>query len=226
MSTRGLETDRSRAGFSLVELLVALVLMGLVLAALGMITAQWLPNWRRGLERLQGDERLALALDRIAADLRSAEFVPAERDIRLPLFYGTSSSVTFVRTALGPSTRPGLEIVQIGETPDPDGVVLTRRTARYVPRPAGAEAVLGDPVVLLRPPYRVAFSFAGADGIWQDAWEGGDRLPRAVRIVVRDGGGRALAASTAVVVRAELPAICALDASQPQCRSAPPGGAP
>ena len=32
-------------GFTLIEFLVALALMGLVLSALGNLTGQWLPNW-------------------------------------------------------------------------------------------------------------------------------------------------------------------------------------
>ena len=38
----------TRAGFTLLEALVATALMGLILAALATITAQWLPNWDRG----------------------------------------------------------------------------------------------------------------------------------------------------------------------------------
>ena len=40
---------RSRiAGFTLVEAMVATALMGMILAAIATVTAQWLPNWNRG----------------------------------------------------------------------------------------------------------------------------------------------------------------------------------
>src|ERR1700674_6036610 len=92
-------------GFTLIETLVALALTGLVLSALANITSQWLPNWNRGVDRIQRSESIGLALQRIVADLAAAEYVPANRERRQPLFDGSELSVMFVRTALGPNTR-------------------------------------------------------------------------------------------------------------------------
>ena len=89
--------------------------MGAILAAIATVTAQWLPNWNRGFERVQRVELLALGLERIVADLAAAEFITAGANIRQPVFDGTELSVTFLRTALGPNTRPGLELVRIQE---------------------------------------------------------------------------------------------------------------
>ena len=63
-------------GFTLVEALIATALMATILTALATITGQWMPNWNRGMTRVQGDEDLALGLDRIVADLAAAEFIP------------------------------------------------------------------------------------------------------------------------------------------------------
>ena len=60
-------------GFSLIETLVALALTGLVLSALATITAQWLPNWNRGFDRIQQSELVGISMRRIAADLAAAE---------------------------------------------------------------------------------------------------------------------------------------------------------
>ena len=98
---------RRIAGFTLVEVLIATPLMGVILAALATVTAQWLPNWNRGLARVQRAERLAIGLDRIVADLSAAEFVSRSRERDSPVFEGSELSVTFVRTAVGPNTRPG-----------------------------------------------------------------------------------------------------------------------
>ena len=49
--------------------LVALALMGLVLSALASLTAQWLPSWNRGLDRVQRSEMIGIVLQRIGADL-------------------------------------------------------------------------------------------------------------------------------------------------------------
>jgi general secretion pathway protein J len=63
-------------GFTLIETIVALALTGLVLSALASITAQWLPSWNRGLDRIQRSELMGIALQRIGADLAAAEYVP------------------------------------------------------------------------------------------------------------------------------------------------------
>ena len=58
---------------------MALALTGLVLSALATITAQWLPNWNRGFDRIQQSELVGIAMQRIAADLAAAEYVPPNR---------------------------------------------------------------------------------------------------------------------------------------------------
>src|SRR4029453_18996643 len=68
-----------------------------------------------------------------------------------------------------------------------------------------------DPVVLLRAPYRVTFSYAGADRVWRNVWRGQGELPRAVRVLVRDAAtDRTLSVSTATIVNADMPADCIL----------------
>ncbi len=71
--------------------------MGMILAALATVTAQWLPNWNRGFVRVQRTELLAIAIERLAADFAAAEFVSPNRKTDHPLFEGTELSATFVR---------------------------------------------------------------------------------------------------------------------------------
>ena len=118
MMTTCAEKRVGEKGFSLIEALAALALTGLVLSALATITAQWLPNWNRGFDRIQQSELVGISMRRIAADLAAAEYVPPNRDQDKPLFDGSALSVTFVRTALGPNVGVGLDVVRIGETTD------------------------------------------------------------------------------------------------------------
>ena len=60
-------------------------------------------------------ERLSLVLDRLAGDLAAAEFVTLNRNNPRPLFEGAELGVTFVRSAIDPNARGGLEIVQIAD---------------------------------------------------------------------------------------------------------------
>jgi general secretion pathway protein J len=201
-------------GFTLIETIVALALMGLVLSALASITAQWLPNWNRGVDRIQRSEVMGIALQRIAADLAAAEYVPANRESRRPLFDGSELSVMFVRTSVGPNAGPGLDVVRVGETTDRREFVTVRSRARFTPLPPGSslseQMHFGDPVVLLRAPYRLSFAYAGQDRIWKSTWRGSDKLPVMIRLTVRDAASeRVLSVSTVAPVHVQVPSGCA-----------------
>jgi general secretion pathway protein J len=217
------------AGFTLIETLIATALMAAILTALATITAQWLPNWNRGFGRVQRSEMVALGVERVVADLAAAEFIPIGRGTPEPFFEGAELSVVLVRSAIGPNTRPGLEIVRIAEIAGDDGPVLVRTRARFVPIILGVNdrdpIPFVDPVVLLRPPYRVSFSYAGVDRVWQNTWHASRALPRAIRVTLRDGTGRILAGSTATSVHDEWPAQCVLAKSGGDCFAQPPASA-
>lgn len=201
----------STAGFTLVEALVATLLMGMILAALATVTAQWLPNWNRGFVRVQRTELLAIAIERLAADFAAAEFVPANRKTDHPLFEGSELSATFVRSAIGPNSRSSLEIVRIAESADRQGPVVVRSKAAFAPGPGAINQIFfGDPVVLLRAPYRLSFAYADKDGVWAGSWHDPATLPSAVRLSIRDAAtDRVLPVSTVAVIHADLPADCA-----------------
>jgi general secretion pathway protein J len=208
-------TDRraGERGFTLIEAIIALALTGLVLSALANITAQWLPNWNHGLGRVQRSETIGIALQRIGADLAAAEYVPANRNSRRPLFEGSELSVTFVRTALGPNAGPGLDVVRLGETTERREFVTVRSRARFAPLPDGSslseQLHFSDPVVLLRAPFRLSFAYAGPDRVWKNTWHEAGRLPAMIRLTVRDAGSeRVLSVSTIAPVHVQVPSDC------------------
>jgi len=216
------------SGFTLIEALVATALMGVILAGLATITSQWMPNWNRGMARAQSVELAGIALNRLAADIGASEFITPNRDTKAPLFDGTESSVTLVRSAVGPNIGPGLEIVRIAEANDKSGKVLVRSTKPFAPFGSGpmplGQIGFANPVVLLRAPYRISFAYAGRDGIWKNAWHNAAELPAAVRLTVRDAtSGRPLSISTAALVHVELPAACTGGKSKDDCIGGPGG---
>ncbi|SEC06844.1 general secretion pathway protein J [Rhizobiales bacterium GAS191] len=210
------------SGFTLVEALAAVALMGVIIAALATVTAQWLPNWKRGFVRVQRTEQLRLGLERIVADLAAAEFITPNAEAKGPLFAGAELSAIFVRTALGPNASPGLEIIRFVETADDQGFALVRERAPFVPLAAsagGAELpAFSDPVVLVRAPYRIRFSYAGSDRTWRDTWRNSAQLPSAVRVSVRSAGTeQILSASTATLIHVDLPVECVIAKSASDC---------
>jgi general secretion pathway protein J len=214
MTQRKDRRSHGEAGFTLIEMLVALILMVGILSALATVTAQWLPNWNRGFAHVQRTELFGLGLERLVADLAAAEFVTANGKAKQPLFEGDELGVRFVRTAIGPNARPGLEVVSISTMSDDRGVAVVRARTPFLPLPETAKirdlANFSDPVVLIRAPYRATFSYAGPDHVWQNSWRDEDRLPIAIRVSVRDAATqRTLAVSTASVLRVSASAQCA-----------------
>jgi general secretion pathway protein J len=204
---------RSRsAGFTLMEAMLATALMVMVLSALASVTTQWLSNWNRGFARVQRVDLWAAGLDRLMADLAAAEVVSAGGEKDMPVFDGAEQTVTFVRTTLGPNYTTGLEVVRITNASDDRGPALVRWTAPFVPNAgSGAESDFANPIVLMRAPYPISFSYAGPDRVWRETWRGKTQLPRTIRVEVRDAQA-ALAVSTSTFVGAELPARCAVAA--------------
>ena len=218
---RGLADE---SGFTLIEVLLATLLMTIILGALATVTTQWLPNWNRGMTHVQRAERLAMGLERITADLSVAEMMPANADTKMPVFEGSELSVTFVRTAVDPNTRPGLEIVRLIEKADEQGLALVRERAPFVPMASDAQIRFTDPVVLIRSPFRITFSYAGADQVWQPIWPAQKQLPDMIRIAVRNAAtGQALAVSSAAVVHVNAPPECARAKSATACLTAQSG---
>jgi general secretion pathway protein J len=197
------------AGFTLIEVLMATLLMTVILGALATVTSQWLPNWNRGMARVQRAERLAMGLERIVADLAVAKMMPVNGDAKTPLFEGTELAVTFLRTAVGPNARPGLEIIRFVEKADAQGLAMVRERAPFVPMPSNAQIRFADQVVLIRSPLRVTFSYAGPGHVWQPEWRGQTELPEMIRVTVRDAAtGQVLAVSRAATVHINAPAEC------------------
>ena len=221
MSTTRRRKRANEAGFTLIEILLATLLMTVILAALATVTAQWLPNWNRGMARVQRAERLAIGLERVLADLSVAEMIPANGDSKRPLFDGSELSVTLVRTAVGPNTRPGLEIIRLIEKADDQGLALVRERTSFNPMATDAQIRFTDQVVLIRAPFRVTFAYAGPDQVWQPTWRGQTLLPSMVRVSVRDGAtGQVLAVSSAAIVHVNVPVECARAKNVEACLTA------
>jgi general secretion pathway protein J len=219
------------AGFTLIEMLLAMVLMVGILAALASVTAQWLPNWNRGFAHVQRTELFGQGLERLVADVTAAEFVTASGKAKQPLFEGDELGLQFVRGAIGPNTRPGLEVVRIATTADDKGLALVRSRTPFVPIPENAKigdlANFSDPVVLMRAPYQAFFSYAGPDQVWQSTWRDQNQLPVAIRVLVRDAATQhTLAVSTAALMHISAPAECARASNPKECLYPPANTAP
>lgn len=209
--------NRTReAGFIMVEMLAAVLLMVVILTALATVTAQWMPNWNRGMTQVQQMERLGIGLDRIVSDLGSAQFVPIAG--KALAFDGSSVSVTFVRTAIGPAARPGLEFVRLTQRSEGQSSVLVRERSSFDPAATLSALRFGDPVTLIRSPYRIGFSYADARQAWRPDWHDAVELPKFVRITVREAlTDRVIVASTTALVPVDVSSECVRQTNLDQC---------
>jgi general secretion pathway protein J len=224
MKKRRYPAATAEAGFTLVEALVAMALMAMVLGALASISSAWIPNWNHGIARLQRNESVALGIQRLTSDVAAAEFVSVENDARKPFFDGTTNSVTFVRTSLGPNARAGLEITRIAEVSTAHGPTVVRTRGPFKLQDGrGATRITevsGDPVVLLRAPYSLSLAYSGADRVWLPTWQQRIRLPKAIKLTIRDIVTKeALSISTTVLLHSEFPVECIEAKSFAECLS-------
>ncbi|GLH76055.1 hypothetical protein SSBR45G_09630 [Bradyrhizobium sp. SSBR45G] len=216
MSNRSARSHQ--AGFALIEALGALAIAGIVLSALLAVTAQWLPAWKRGLDRMQRAEMVAAALRRAGDDFAAAQFVSLNREQKGPLFIGQEFSALFVRGELGPNAGHGLDVVRIGDDGARNERAVLRARAPFEPAPIGQSAAdrfrFGDPVVLLSAPFRMSFAYADRTMAWTSEWRDANKLPFAVRMTVHDDsrGGAAVLVS-AVRIQVDTPGGAAVDSA-------------
>ncbi len=204
-------------GFTLLEALASVAITAVIMSGLAAIVGQWLPNWRHGFAGLQNADLIGLSLDRIVEDVASAEYARLDGAQGAPLFRGSPEAVTFVRQEIGPGAAARLEIVRIGETSTASGDEVERSRTRFAP---GAIGAFRDATTLLRPPFRLAFAYAGPDRAWRAAWSDEAKLPRAVRLTVLGGGGRIVTSTAFAIKVTAAPEV----AAQPPSPDANPGG--
>lgn len=103
--------------------------------------------------------------------------------------------------------------MRLGETTERREFITVRSRTRFTPLPLASslseQLHFGDPVVLLRAPFRLSFAYAGPDRVWKSAWQDSDKLPAMIRLTVRDAAtGRVLSVSTVAPVHVQAPSDC------------------
>jgi len=197
MSARARRVERSsEAGFTLVELLVALALFGLLSTALFGSIRLGMAAWTRGTTRADQVDQTLHAQNLLRALIEEAYplFLP-----EVPVgghidFDGTRHSLDFlaptpIARGTGGRSRFGLATARNGETAE---LVLTS-TVELDWGERGAQPVS---TVLLAGVAEVELSYFGATGAdrvasWHDAWRGQSALPQLLRIGLRFADGDA-----------------------------------
>lgn len=180
------DLDR-RAGLTLAELMIALIIGGMTLV----ITAQAASNVRRWTNRLgqaETENTRTVGLYQFMENILSS-VLPMTRMVdekRLALFEGSENSVRFVRVEPGYPSRAGIYQYHLFNTKTPDGLwslnlerEMLTDTAQFSEPKAPARLVLYSDAKA------VTFSFAGAAG-WQSDWIGKETPPKLVKLGIAD----------------------------------------
>ena len=203
----------TQRGFTLLELILALSIMGMVvLVALGAFRIGQ-RAWERGDAVAAQNQRLRIGAERMRQQLAAATIyvLPGENDAVVG-FTGSPSEIRFVsRLSLVPGHEQGLVYVhyRLMETADQGWVLAFYEQPvmllESVPQDEPAPEAFHRLMVGLS---EAAWQYRGGedvpDGTWQEVWDAGEqlRLPTAVRLRLRCGNDPPLS----VVIRVVDPA--------------------
>ena len=213
--------DARRQGFTLLELLAALAIGAVIIAASSALVHNVALHFEQGTRTVSNGERVILAIERLAADIGSARFVLRTTDDRsapstTPIaFIGGPATVVFVGSGDVPADQRGEEVVSLTVEQEDDVSRLVRRRAPWFgPRTRFEELSFSDPVTLLGGKFLISFAFGRVSQngtlAWSDAWQGQASLPRWVRLILRDRAtGADLLPETEFVIRADASGGCA-----------------
>ncbi|WP_197420518.1 type II secretion system minor pseudopilin GspJ [Sphingomonas sp. CCH5-D11] len=184
--TRKVPQERGEAGFTLVEVMVALMIFGLIASAGVALLAFSVRAQGATTARLDDMGALARQSSLMAADLAQAMNRPARdgRGTTFPAFVGDATSVTFVRAGWSNIDSDARSTLQKVSYRLSDGVF--QRIAW--PMVDGAEPLPAAPALTGLAGAKLRYRIAGA---WSDSWNGseGAALPQALELTLqrRDG---------------------------------------
>ena len=184
--------DTRQSGFTLLEMLIAMVLLGMVLVVIygGLNTS--MKSWDKGNERAELINELRLVQEFFFIFLRQSVTVYRNdpTDGRVVYFKGQSDELGWVAPMLTYLGRGGLYFVQLDIVKEREGEVLRMRWHPYHPEDSEDEPRDPDSIeetVLLPRVSSFEISYFGAtepdeEPDWHDDWENPLERPQLIRL--------------------------------------------
>ena len=205
------------AGFSLIEVMAALVVTCLLMMALTPFVNQLLSTWARG--SLLGDivDMTSRGIGQLRKDLRHA--VQLEARPGVTAFRGDELHFEFPAATGLASGRGGVEMIAISaEQLEGKGVALVRRRSGHITTGSGAE--FKDPAVLFSGNLQYIVRYIARDGTRQSTWSDRPDLPVRIEVSIRDGSDPVLPALE-LPLYADMSVVCLLQPRAPGCLRTP-----
>jgi general secretion pathway protein J len=208
-------------GFTLIEVLAALLLASVILIAVAALIHDIAGHFDRGARRVNETEQLMLAVDRLAQDFGAARFAlrmtGAVPGLAFAADQASGDKPAHVMFVAGGGIMSGPQVEEvISLTVEPAAGVtrLVRRRAAWAGSRMHFEDIsLRDAVVLIEGNLDIAFTFGRVTPAgtleWSQSWTDEPALPRFVRLVLHDRAtGADLLGEADFVIRANAPATC------------------
>jgi general secretion pathway protein J len=185
---------RAERGFTLLELLLALAIVGaLVVIAFSAVRVA-LAAWRQGEDRAEAHQHIRGVALTLARSISAAYPYKAPRgDTPTPglLFTGTESRLELVTQAAPYPASIAVAftavVFELGDSDERRGLVIRQRVLPNRDPFTDAVVAFNDPMLT-----ELSFGYLDEGGAWQTTWdtETAKRLPRAIRISVGGTIGR------------------------------------
>ncbi len=190
-------TDTRRNGFTLIEMLIAMTLLGIMVVLLFSSLRIAAESWEAGESKMAAVNQKAVVYQFFKRHLTSIRPVSvldyddnAEPGAGQPVFEGLAHDLQFVAALPASSARKGLQQFNINLDPvQPDRLVVRLTPYRQTESAQITDQTVDPPVVLLENIATLKFSYfgnGGADGEpgWQEVWANSEELPRLIKISI------------------------------------------
>jgi prepilin-type N-terminal cleavage/methylation domain-containing protein len=229
-----MSSARQRTGFTLIEVLAALAISSVIIAATVTLIHMVAGNFDRGTRGVDGADGLTLAVQRLASDFSAARYTVWTTQAGFALAFKAERAdgekparIVFVSERRREFEAPTDEVVSLTIEQNDTRTRLVRRRAAWT----GPDMLIDhlspqDAVVLLEGNLDISFLFGrlapGRGLVWSTGWIDETTLPRFVRLVLRDRATGANPVGEAdFIVRADAPLACGRSDAGTDCLSHP-----
>jgi general secretion pathway protein J len=187
---------KASTGFTLIEVLIAMTLLGIMVVLLFSSMKICADSWQKGEDKIAEVNDVAVVYQFFQNHLATAKPLWddfSEQNNRVFAFQGKNQGLQFVSAFPASAKKSGLQLFSLKLMKDGDGQLIQVSITPFYPVAEGEEWRKED-VTLLRHVRHFSLSYYNLDdpqteGVWQEDWLGLETQPRLVKIKIeRDDG--------------------------------------
>jgi general secretion pathway protein J len=183
---------RASAGFTLIEVLIAMTLLGIMVVLLFSSMKICADSWQKGEDKITKVNEVAVVYQFFQHHLSTAKPLwddfSDENKIKVFAFQGKSQELQFVSAFPASAKKSGLQLFSLKLINHGNEQIIQVSITPFFPSAEG-EAWRKEEVTLLRHVRNFSLSYFGSDdaqteGIWQEDWLVKESQPRLVKIKI------------------------------------------